>query len=150
GQPGAVHACRKEHGMAEAEQPCIAKEHVVGHGEYGQDHDARHQAVMIGRQHEMEREQRKNDCCVEQIDPQRRNFPRHRAVAPNRPCGRNTSTSATASVATILASVGEKNIEIMPSDRPISIAATTVPRSEPRPPMMTTMKDRSSGSCPIR
>jgi hypothetical protein len=39
---------------------------------------------------------------------------------------------------------------MMPSDRPISTAATTVPRSEPSPPMMTTMKDRSSGSSPIR
>ena len=57
---------------------------------------------------------------------------------------------ATSSVAMILASVGEKNIEMMPSDMPISTAATTVPRSEPRPPMMTTMKESSSGSCPIR
>ena len=37
-----------------------------------------------------------------------------RAV-PNRPCGRNTSTSATSSVAMIFASVGEKNTEMMPS-----------------------------------
>jgi len=41
-------------------------------------------------------------------------------------------------------------VEMMPSDRPISSAATTVPRSEPSPPMMTTTKDKSSGSRPIR
>lgn len=48
----------------------------------------------------------------------------------------------------ILASVGEKKTETMPSERPISSAATTVPRSEPSPPMMTTMKESSSGRGP--
>jgi hypothetical protein len=50
------------------------------------------------------------------------------SLAPNRPCGRKTSTMATSSVARILASVGEKNMLITPSDRPITSAAITVPR----------------------
>jgi hypothetical protein len=50
----------------------------------------------------------------------------------------------------ILASVGEKNMETTPSDRPISRAATSVPRRLPSPPMMTTTKDSSSGSRPMR
>jgi hypothetical protein len=49
-----------------------------------------------------------------------------------------------------LASVGEKNMEMIPSESPMRRAATTVPRSEPSPPMMTTMKERSRGSCPMR
>src|SRR5690606_22268203 len=101
--------------------------------------------MMIVGQHEIQREQQRDDA-----DMQGKALAGHRVAVPNRPCGRKTSTSATTNVASILASVGEKNIEMMPSDRPISSAAINVPRSEPSPPMMTTMKDRSSGSRPIK
>ena len=49
-------------------------------------------------------------------------------------------TKATPSVAMILANVGEKKTEIIPSLMPINSAATTVPGRLPSPPMMTTMK----------
>ena len=70
------------------------------------------------------------------------------SASPKSPCGRNTSTSATSTVAMIFARVAEKNTDTTPSVSPIRIAATTVPRRRlPSPPMMTTtMNDRRSGS----
>src|SRR5690606_18290810 len=129
-------------------------------------HDAGEDAVVIGRQGELQGEEQRDHGGVERHDTTRRGpsgGPRapasrlyrrrdrlrlaaHRVAVPNRPVGRNTSTSATSSVAIILASVGWKKAETMPSERPISTAATSVPRNEPSPPMMTTMKDNSSGS----
>ena len=46
----------------------------------------------------------------------------------------------------ILESVPEKKTEIIPSESPITKAAITVPRRLPSPPMMTVMKESSSGS----
>jgi hypothetical protein len=48
------------------------------------------------------------------------------------------------------ASVGEKNIEMIPSLIPITRAAAIVPLRLPSPPMMTTMNERRSGSRPIK
>src|SRR5690606_11775211 len=137
----------EEHRMADAEQACVAEQQIVAHGEHGQHHDAGHDAVVVGRQDELQREKQRQDA---EMKDEGAGLRLHRVACPNRPCGRNTSTSATASVAMILARVGEKKTETMPSDRPMSSAATTVPRNEPRPPMMTTMKESSSGSPPIR
>src|SRR5690606_33646326 len=118
----------------------IAEDEVVAHREHRQHQHPRDDAVVVGGQHELRGEQQRDDAEMDGERPQRRGLA-HRGVVPNRPCGRNTSTMATASVAMILASVGEKKTEMMPSDRPTSRAATTVPRSEPSPPMMTTMKE---------
>ncbi len=50
----------------------------------------------------------------------------------------------------ILERVGENRTEIMPSPMPIIAAAAKVPRRLPSPPTITTMKESSSGSAPIR
>src|SRR6056297_655664 len=142
-QAHAIHACREEQRVAEAEQAGIAKEDVVSHGEAGQHHDPCEIAVVIGGQHEMQRQQHRQQAQMQRQRP-------HAARFPNRPCGRNTRTSATSSVAMILASVGEKKTEMIPSLSAISTAASTVPGRLPNPPMMTTMNDSKSGSAPIR
>ena len=50
----------------------------------------------------------------------------------------------------ILARVGEKKTEMIPSLIPIRTAAMTVPGKLPRPPMITTIKAKSKGSPPMR
>jgi hypothetical protein len=46
--------------------------------------------------------------------------------------------------------VGEKNTDTTPSLMPTTKAATSVPRTLPSPPRITTMNESSSGSSPIR
>src|SRR6056297_50862 len=103
--------------------------------------------MVIGRQDEMQREKHGDKAQMQRPDTCRHG---HEARAPKSPCGRKTRTSPTSSVARILASVGEKKTEIIPSDSPIRIAATTVPGRLPRPPMITTMKLSKRGSAPMR
>jgi len=50
----------------------------------------------------------------------------------------------------ILDKVGLRNTEMIPSDMPINKAATIVPRTDPSPPIITTIKLSRSGSPPIR
>src|SRR5262249_27537458 len=139
-QPGAVESGGKEHRMAQTQESGIADEHVVADGIAGEHHDASKIGVVIGRQHELRGEQQGDHG-----EMQKHRTPRlcrsHRPLAPKRPAGRNTSTSATSNVAMILPNVAEKKTEITPSPRPIRKAATSVPRRLPRPPMMTTMKE---------
>src|SRR5690606_15274657 len=130
----AIEAGGEEHGMAKAQEARIAESDVVAHGEDGQHHHAGKDPVMIIGQHKVEAGKPGHESRMQPYRPVFTTL--HRAAipaGPNRPCGRNTSTSATSSVASIFARVGEKNMEMMPSDRPMSSAATIVPRSEPSP-----------------
>ncbi len=72
GKTGAVEAGGEEHGVAEAEQAGIAEQKIVAHGEDGEHHDAGEHAVVIGRQHELEREEQRDHAGVERDDPARR------------------------------------------------------------------------------
>src|SRR5262249_62373697 len=115
----------------------------------GEHHDTGEVGVVIGRQHELQQEQ-DGECAAMQGQ---RAVPRslhHRTFPANRPSGRNTSTSATSSVARIFDRFGEKKTEMTPALKPITKAAVMAPRRLPSPPMMTTMKDSSRGSRPIR
>src|SRR6185436_9902492 len=145
-QPGAIEAGREQD--------------VVADGVDGQHHHPGEAEDGIVAQDQLGHQQRGQRAHVEDhrrvdepgIGPRESGQAEelHRGASPNRPCGRTTSTSATRRVARILASVGEKNTEMTPSLKPTIAAATTVPRMLPSPPMMTTMKESSSGSCPIR
>ena len=64
--------------------------------EHGQHHDARQYTVMVVGQDEVQRHQREYDSSVEENGPV--HPADHRAVVPNRPCGRKTSTSATSGI----------------------------------------------------
>src|SRR5687767_15994280 len=100
--------------MAEAEQSRIAEQQIVSGGVGGQHEDAREVAMVIIGQHELQREQAGEHRQMQQQSAPRAGM--HQALAlPNRPAGRNTSTSATNKVAMILARVGEKKTEITPS-----------------------------------
>ena len=70
GEAGAVESGGEEHGVAEAEQAGIAEQEVVAHGEDRQHHDAGEHAVMVGRQHEIQPEEKRD----------------HRDVQDDRPC----------------------------------------------------------------
>src|SRR5262245_44108928 len=111
--------------MAEAQQPRVAEQQIVAHGENGKHHHPGHDAMVICRQHELQQEQSRYHRRMERVDAGRRAGPVHRGAVPKRPRGRKTRTMATSRVAIILASVGEKKTEMMPSERPISTAATT-------------------------
>src|SRR5688572_27377428 len=146
-EAGGIEPGREEHRVAEAEQAGIADQDVVADAVGRQHHDAGEVGVMIGRQHELQQEEHRDGAAMER----ERAMPVHqRAFPPNRPSGRKISTSATSRVARIFDRLGEKNTEITPSLMPITNAAITAPRRLPRPPMMTTMKDSSSGPSPIR
>src|SRR4029453_11414495 len=128
---GAVHPGREEHGVPEAHEPRVAEEHVVADRVGRQHHDATQHAVVERRQEQLQPRKPSQDGQVERQRPASLPCP-HAAASPKSPRPRTARTRATSSVATILASVGEKKTEITPSERPTSKAATSVPRRLPR------------------
>src|SRR5262249_21260931 len=118
-------------------------------GVRGQHHDAGEQAVVKRRDDELRRREPGHDRCVDRQD-RTRSLAGHAEAPPNSPPGLNTRTNATRRVETIRARAGEKNIETSPSLSPRRNAAASVPRRLPSPPTMTTVKDASSASRPIR
>ena len=119
GEAGAVEPGGEEHRVAEAEEAGIAEEEVVADGEGGEHHDAGEDQVVIVR---AARTAGAKSTAISAMWSERR-LAGSRLIAPALRTGRpglTTSTSATSSVARILASVGEKNTEMMPSLMPIT------------------------------
>src|SRR6185369_16474240 len=144
-----IDAGRKEHGMAEAQEARITEEQIVAGSEDRKHNDTTERKELVVVDRELQAEYEENDRDMEKR--RANSHPgSHRAIAPKSPCGLKTSTRATMSVASILARVGEKNTETMPSLSPMTSAAARVPCKLPSPPMMTTMKESSSASWPIR